>query len=121
MSDLTALAKFTSVDLTWSAIEGHSVFIINYEVTYRVSNGTLNTINTTDLNTTFSIASLSPRTTVSGLSVSAYNRIGRGEATTIADQITLENCELCTKLINPLLISLLLLPIDSCYLYSYSE
>ena len=93
MSDLIALAKFTSVDLSWSAPQEPNGDIISYEVTYRVTGATL-IINTTDLSTSFSIPSLSHQTTVSGLSVSAYTKIGRGEAATIPDQITLDNGEL---------------------------
>ena len=93
VSDLRVLAKFTSVDLTWSAPREPNGVIRNYEVTYRVTGTTL-TINTTHLSTSFSIPSLSHQTTVSGLSVSAYTKIGRGEAATIPDQITLGNCEL---------------------------
>ena len=95
MSDLTALAKFTSVDLTWSAPQEPNGIIISYEVTYRVGMQQLNRINTTYTSTSFIISSLSPQTTVSGLSVRAYTRIGRGEAATIADHTTLDECELC--------------------------
>ena len=90
VSDLTALPKFTSIDLTWSSPQEPNGVIISYEVTYRVTGSNLVTTNTTDLSTTFSISSLTPRTTVSNISVSAYTSIGRGEATTIPDQTTLE-------------------------------
>ena len=90
VSNLTANPTLTSIDLTWSAPEEPNGVIINYEVTYRVTGSNLNTTNTTDLSTTFSISSL---TTVSNISVSAYTSIGPGEAATIADQITLY--ELC--------------------------
>ena len=92
MSDLTALLTLTSIDLTWSAPQDPNGVIISYEVTYRVSGGDLVTTNTTDLSTPFSISSLTPQTTVSDISVSAYTSIGPGEAATIADQTTL--CEL---------------------------
>ena len=93
VSDLRVLAKFISVDLTWSAPKDYPGVIISYEVTYRVTGVTL-IINTTDISTSFNISSLPPRTTVSGISVSAYTKVGRGEASTIPDQITLGNCEL---------------------------
>ena len=90
MSDLTALPKFTSIDLTWRATQEPNGVIISYEVTYRVTGSNLVTTNTciTDLSTTFSISSLTPQTTVSYISVSAYTSIGRGEAS-ISDQRTL--------------------------------
>ena len=77
--DLTALPKFTSVDLTWSAPQEPNGVIISYEVTYRVTGSNLVTTNTTDLSTPFSISSLTPQTIVSDISVSAYTSIGRGE------------------------------------------
>ena len=90
MTDLTTLPKFTSIDLTWSAPQEPNGVIISYEVTYRVTGNNVVTTNTTDLSTTFSISSLTPQTTVSDISVSAYTSIGPGEAATIADQTTLE-------------------------------
>ena len=90
VSNLIALPKLTSIDLTWSAPQEPNGVIISYEVTYRVTGSNLVTTNTTDLSTTFSILSLTPQTTVSNISVSAYTSIGRGEAATIADQTTLE-------------------------------
>ena len=90
VSDLTDLPKFTSIDLTWSAPQEPNGVIISYEVTYRVTEGNLVTTNTTDLSTTFRISSLTPQTTVSNISVSAYTSIGPGEAATIADQTTRE-------------------------------
>ena len=90
MSDLTVLPKFTSIDLTWSAPQEPNGVIISYEVTYRVTGSNLVTTNTTDFSTTFSISSLTPQTTVSDISVSAYTSIGQGEVATIADQTTRE-------------------------------
>ena len=95
MSDLTPFLTLTSIDLTWSAPEEPNGVIISYEVTYRVTESNLVTTNTTELSTTFSISSLTPQTTVSNISVSAYTSIGPGEAATIADQTTL--CELLNK------------------------
>ena len=71
--------KFTSIVLTWSAPQEPNGVIISYEVTYRVSDGNLVTTNTTDLSTTFTIPSLTPGTTVTDISVSAYTRVGRGD------------------------------------------
>ena len=88
MFDLTALPKFTSIDLTWSAPQEPNGVIISYEVTYRVTGSNLVTTNTTNLSTTFSISSLTPQTTVSNISVSAYTSIGPGGAAIIPDQIT---------------------------------
>ena len=88
MSDLTALPKFTSIYLTWSAPQEPNGVIISYEVTYRVTGSNLITTNTTDLSTTFSISLLTPQTTVSYILVSAYTSIGRGEAS-IPNQRTL--------------------------------
>ena len=90
MSDLIALPKFTSIDLTWSAPQEPNGVIISYEVTFSVTGSNLVTTNTTDLSTTFSISSLTPQTAVSDISVSAYTSIGRGEAAIIPDQITLD-------------------------------
>ena len=94
VADFTALGKFTTVDLTWSAPQEPNGVIISYEVTYRINNGTLNTINITASSTTFSIKSLLPQTNVSGLSIRAYTKIGPGEAITTANWTTLETCEL---------------------------
>ena len=92
MSDLTALSTPTSINLTWSAPQEPNGVIISYQVTYRVTESNLVTTNTTDLSTTFSVSSLTPRTTVSSISVSAYTSIGRGEAAIVDDQTT--SCEL---------------------------
>ena len=92
VSDLTALLNLTSIDLTWRPPQEPNGVIINYEVTYRVTGSNLVTTNTTDLSTTFNISSLTPQTTVSNISVSAYTSTGPGEAATLADQTTL--CEL---------------------------
>ena len=90
MSDLIALTKFTSIDLTWNPPQEPNGIVISYEVTYRVTGSNLNTTNTTKLITTFIISLLTPQTTVSDISVSAYTSIGAGESATIADQTTLE-------------------------------
>ena len=90
MSDLTVLPKFTSIDLTWSTPQEPNGVIISYEVTFSVTGSNLVITNTTNLRTTFSISSLTPQTTVSDISVSAYTSIGPGEAATIANQTTRE-------------------------------
>ena len=109
ISNLTAHPKLTSIDLTWSAPLEPNGVIISYEVTYRVTGCNLVTANTTDLSTTFSISSLTPQTTVSNISVTAYTSIGPGEAATLADQTTL--CEL--------LLSFMSIFICCCCCYCY--
>ena len=89
VSNLTGQPKFTSIVLTWSAPQEPNGVIISYEVTYRVNNGNPVTTNTTDLSTTFTISSLTPGTRVSNISVSAYTSVGRGEAYTMAQLMTL--------------------------------
>ena len=94
MSDFTAHRALTSIDLTWSAPREPNGVIISYEITYRVT-GNLITIRTSNSIMTYSISSLTPQTTVSDISVSAYTSIGPGESVTIADQTTLDKpCEL---------------------------
>ena len=125
MSDLTALPETTSIDLTWSAPQEPNGVIISYEVNYRVSGGNLVTTNTTDLSTTFSISPLTPQTTVSNISVSAYTSIGPGEAATIADQTTLDEprefeinicccCNCCMLLFMLFLLLMLSSSCDKC-------
>ena len=83
VSNLMGESKFTSIVLTWSApIEPNGV-IISYEVTYRVSDDNPVTTNTTALSTTFIISSLTPGTSVSDISVSAYTSVGRGNLTSL--------------------------------------
>ena len=99
VSDLTALPTLTSIDLTWSAPQEPNGVIISYEVTYRVTSNLI-TIRTSNLIMTFSISSLTPQTTVSNISVSAYTSIGPGEAATIADQTTLDKpCEILIRFV----------------------
>ena len=87
MSNLTALPKLTSIDLTWNAPLEPNGVIVSYEVTYRVTGSNFTTTNITDLSTVFSISSLSPLVTVDNISVSAYTSIGQGEAVVI-DSVT---------------------------------
>ena len=76
MSDLTGTPKFTSIVLTWSPPQEPNGVIISFEVTYTVNGNNAVKINTSDLSTTFNIQSLTPQTRVSGITVTAYTRIG---------------------------------------------
>ena len=67
--------------LTWSAPQEPNGVIINYEVTYLVSDGNLVKTNTTNLR--FTILSLSPGTNVTEISVNAYTSAGRGDPAVI--------------------------------------
>ena len=84
MSGFSAVPKFTSIFLSWGRPENPNGEIISYEFTYRIGSGE----STTDPATNFTIQLLSPSTTVSNLSVTAYTRAGRGETTTLGDVIT---------------------------------
>ena len=86
VSDLTGQPKFTCIVLTWSAPQEPNGVIISYEVTYRVSDGNLDTTNTTDLR--FTIPSLTPGTNVTEISVSAYTSVGRGDPVLIPHRMT---------------------------------
>ena len=105
VSNFTVHPALTSVNLMWSAPLEPNGVIISYEITYSVT-GNLVTIRTSNLIMTFSISSLTPQTTVSNISVSAYTSIGRGEAATLADQTTLDkpreniNIQYCLLLFN---------------------
>ena len=89
MSNLTGTPKFTSIVLTWSPPQEPNGVIISYEVTYTVNGNNTIRVNTSDLNTTFIIPSLTPQTRIS-VTVTAYTRIGRGEPANLPDQTTLE-------------------------------
>ena len=82
VSGFSAVPMFTSIYLSWGRPENPNGEIISYEVTYRIGSGDIATENTTDLATNFTIQLLSPSTTVSNLSVTAYTRAGRGETRT---------------------------------------
>ena len=110
MSNLTGLFK---LDLTWSAPQEPNGVIISYEVTYRVTGSNLITTNTTDLSTTFSISSLTPQTTVSNISVSAYTSAGQGAAAIATDQMPLEgSCEFTTHSVETLPSKLLVMNVE---------
>ena len=86
MSNLTGTPKFTSIVLTWSPPQEPNGVIISYEVTYTVNDNNTVRVNTSDLSTTFTIPSLTPQTRVSGITVTAYTRMGRGEPANLPDQ-----------------------------------
>ena len=90
MSNLAGTPKFTSIVLTWSPPQEPNGVIISYEVTYTVNGRNTVRVNTSDLSTTFTIPSLTPRTGVSAISVTAYTRIGRGEPANLPVQSTFE-------------------------------
>ena len=92
-----AQPKFSSIVLTWGAPQEPNGVIISYEVTYRDSDGNLNTINTTDLR--FTIPSLTPGINVTDITVGAYTAVGQGEIRGIVYVMTLlEPCEYCEGL-----------------------
>ena len=97
MSNLTGTPKFTSIVLTWSLPQEPNGVIISYEVIYTVNGNNTVRVNTSDLSTTFNIPSLTPQTSVSAITVTAYTRIGRGEPANLPDQTTLELRELLHK------------------------
>ena len=97
MSNLTGTPKFTSVVLTWRPPQESNGVIISYEVTYTVNGNNTVRVNTSDLSTTFIIPSLNPQTRVSGVTVTAYTRIGRGISANLSDQTILELRELLPR------------------------
>ena len=94
VSNLTVTPNFTFIVLTWSPPQEPNGVIISYEVTYTVNGNDTVRVNTSDLSTTFTIPSLTPRTRVSAITVTAYTRIGRGEPANLPDQTTFELREL---------------------------
>lgn len=93
--DLSSSLLEMTIELTWNPPSEPNGVITNYQVTYRVNNSRLVTINTTDSNTTsFTITSLTPGTRVSNISVSAYTSAGRGVVAYLEDVTQFENfCE----------------------------
>ncbi len=79
---------FTSLILTWDTPNEPNGVIIRYEVTYRISDGNLQAVDT-GLSTTFTISPLETGTRVSDVSVSAYTSIGRGVPSNLTDLRTL--------------------------------
>ena len=94
VSNLTGTPNFTFIVLTWSPPQEPNGVIISFEVTYTVNGNNTVRVNTSDLSTTFTIPSLTPRTRVSAITVTAYTRIGQGEPSNLPDQTTLELREL---------------------------
>ncbi len=80
--------KLTSIVLTWDPPDEPNGIIIRYEVTYRISDGNIQTLNT-GLNTAFIITPLETGTRVFDVSVSAYTSVGRGVPSNSQDLRTL--------------------------------
>ena len=89
VSNLIAASKFLSVLITWDAPPEPNGMIIAYEVTYRLG-GTAEVVTSiTDVMTTmFELPNQLPGTTVSGISVSAYTSVGRGNVTAHDNVVT---------------------------------
>ena len=86
VSNLMAKSNLTSLVLSWSPPEEANGVIIAYEVTYRVNNSNLTSVNTTSISTTLTIQ-LTPNTNISDISVRAYTSVGPGNATVYQDNI----------------------------------
>ena len=63
--------------------------IIRYEVTYSVNGGRL-VVTDVERNTTFTIPGLPEGSTVSNITVTAFTRVGPGEAISLPDVVTIE-------------------------------
>jgi len=85
VSALMAQPGSSFIVLKWSTPQEPNGIIISYEVTYRVNDRDPVTTSIPALSTTFTIPSLTPQTTVSNISVSAYTRIGRGSVTKLGN------------------------------------
>ena len=72
-----AVARFTSIVITWGPPQEPNGVIIAYEVTYRVNSSDPIAVNTTDISTTLTLT-LALGTNVSDISVRAYTSIGPG-------------------------------------------
>ena len=94
VSSLMALPKFTSIVLTWMPPQEPNGIISAYEVTYRVGDEA-DLVNTTveASTTTFTIL-LARRNRVSGITVTARNDMGRGEAAGLPDTTSLREGKL---------------------------
>ena len=86
--NLAGTHNFISIILTWNPPQEPYGVIISYEVTYTVDGSNTVRVNTSDLSTTFTIPSLTPQTRVSGIAVTAYTRIGRGEPANLRVETT---------------------------------
>ena len=87
MVNLNGRSTFTYVLLTWDPPQQPNGVIIAYEVTYRIHGSDLVTLNITYMSIT--IGGLEPKTIISNISVSAYNRIGQGQVEALPSLITL--------------------------------
>ena len=85
--DLVADVMFTFIELTWKVPLHPNGIILNYEISYRVSNRPAIKMNA-KTNTSFTISNLLPMTRVSEISVIAVNGAGKGEAFTIQNIVT---------------------------------
>ena len=74
------------MDITWAPPESPNGIILRYEVTYTINNSAPVT-NSTELNTAFTIPSLTPGTRVS-VSVSAYSSVGQGVLANLTNLMT---------------------------------
>ncbi len=74
--------------LTWDPPDEPNGIIIRYEVTYRIGDADIQTLNT-GLNNAFTISPLETGTRVSDVSVSAYTSVGRGVPSNLPDLRTL--------------------------------
>ncbi len=88
MLNLANSTKLTSIVLTWDPPDEPNGILIRYEVTYRISDGNIQTLNT-GLNTGSIISPLATGTRVSDVSVSAYTSVGRGVLSNFPDLRTL--------------------------------
>jgi hypothetical protein len=82
VSNFVVEPLFTSVHLTWGVPEKPNGVITQYEITYRVSDGSLMTNITGAATAEFTIQSLMPNTTISDISVTAFTNPGRGVVST---------------------------------------
>ena len=85
--NLTSRLALSYLVLKWRAPQQPNGVIISYQVTYWI-NGTIPvTRNTTNLDTMFVITSQAPPTELTDITVSAYTKVGRGQNTSIPNQI----------------------------------
>ena len=100
--------------MTWHPPQELNGYIIAYEVTYSVNGSQLITVNSTDIDSNFIVPELIPGTTtyISAISVSAYTKVGRGDATFHADVAASGNTG---KLVLPRVDMFLIMMFCSCY------
>ena len=80
------IPTLATIVLSWSPPQQSNGIILNYTVTYRVNGSTPVTRITGDPDTTFTIPSLFPQTTISNILVRAYTS---GGPVTLKDVVTL--------------------------------